>query len=67
MSKFTEGSGRGSCTVSNVTAVQTLKPSSKQKTALREFLQGHNLLVNLPTGFSASSNRSRCSAAYSAS
>ena len=66
MSKFTEGSWQGSFTVNNVTAVQTLKPSSKQKNALREFLQGRNLLVYLPTGFPASSNRCRCSAAYSA-
>ena len=29
------------------------KPSSKQKTALRKFLQGQDLLVNLPTGFPA--------------
>ena len=36
------------------------------KIALREFLQGRNLLVYLPTGFPASSNRCRCSAAYSA-
>ena len=37
-----------------------------KKNALREFLQGRNLLVYLPTGFPASSNRCRCSAAYSA-
>ena len=36
------------------------------KNALREFLQGRSLLVYLPTGFPASSNRCRCSAAYSA-
>ena len=66
MSKFTEGSWQGSFTVNHVTAVQTLKPSSTQKIALREFLQGRNLLVYLPTGFPASSNRCRCSAAYSA-
>ena len=66
MSKFTEGSWQGSFTVNNVTAVRTLEPSSKQKNAVREFLQGRNLLVYLPTGFPASSNRCRCSAAYSA-
>ena len=67
MSKLTEGSWQGSVTVNNVTAVRTLKPSSGQKkSALREFLQGQNLLVNLPTGFPASSNRCKCSAAYSA-
>ena len=41
------------------------KPSSKQKKALRKFLQGQDLLVNLPTGFPASSNPCRCTAAYS--
>ena len=56
MSKFTEGSWQGSFTVNHVTAVQTLKPSSTPKNALREFLQGRNLLVYLPTGFPASSN-----------
>ena len=66
MSKFTEGSRQGSFTVNNERVVRTLKPSSEQKNALREFLQGHNLLVNLPTGFPASSKRCRCTAAYSA-
>ena len=66
MSRFTEGSWQGSFIVNNVTAVRTLKPSSEVKNALREFLQGQNLPVNLLTGFPASSNRRRCSAAYSA-
>ena len=66
MSKFTEGSRQGSFTVNNERVVRTLKPSSEQKNALREFLQGHNLLVNLPTGFPASSKCCRCTAAYSA-
>ena len=66
MSKFTEGSRQGSFTVNNERVVRTLKPSSEQKNALREFLQGHNLLVNLPTGFPASSKRCRCTATYSA-
>ena len=67
MSKVTEGSWQGSFTISNERAVGTLKPSSeKKKHALREFLHGQNLLVNLPTGFPASSNRCRCTAAYSA-
>ena len=43
----------------NERAVQTLKPSSAQKNALREFLVIYffykNLLVNLPSGFPASS------------
>ena len=55
MSKFPEGSRQGSFTV-----------NKNKKNALREFLQGHNLLVNLPTGFPASSKRCRCPAAYSA-
>ena len=46
MSKFTEGSWQGSFTVNNITAVRNLKPFSEQKNALREFLQGQNLLVN---------------------
>ena len=62
-SKFTEGSWQGSFTVNNVTAVRALEPSSKRKN-VREFLQGRNLLVYLPTGFPASSNRCRCSSAY---
>ena len=67
MSKFTEGSWQGSFTINNERAVRTLKPSSKEKkNALREFRQGQNLLVNLPTGFPASSNRCRCTAAYCA-
>ena len=49
MSRFTEGSWQGSFTVNNERAVRTLKPSSEQENALREFLQGHNLLVNFPT------------------
>ena len=36
------------------------------KNALREFLQAQNVFVNLPTGFPASSNWCRCTAAYSA-
>ena len=35
MSKFTEGSLRGSFTVNNERSVRTLKPSSEQKNALR--------------------------------
>ena len=66
MSKLTEGSWQGSLTVNNVTAVRTLKSSSEQKNALREFLQGQNLLVNLSTDFPVSSNRYRCTATYSA-
>ena len=66
MSKFTEGSCQGSFAVNNERAIRTLKPSSEQKNAMRESLQGRNLLVNLPTGFPASSNRCRCTAAYSA-
>ena len=57
--KFTEGSWQGSFTVNNERAIRTLKPSSEQKNVLREFLQGQNLLVNLPTNFPASSNRCR--------
>ena len=40
-----------------------LKSSFWGKNNLREFFQGQNLLVNLPTG--SSSNRCRCTAAYS--
>ena len=36
-----------------------------KKNAVREFLQGQNVLLNLPTGFPASSNRCRCTAVYS--
>ena len=48
-------------TENNKRAVQTLKPCSAQKNALREFLVIYiylykNLLVNLPTGFPASSS-----------
>ena len=54
----------------NERAVQTLKPSSAQKNALREFLVIYffykNLLVNLPSGFPASSNHYRCTVTYSA-
>ena len=57
--KFTEGSWQGSFTVNNERAIRTLKASSEQKNVLREFLQGQNLLVNLPTNFPASSNRCR--------
>ena len=66
MSEFTEGSWQGSFTVNNERSIRTLKPSSEQKNALRSFLQGQNLLVNLSAGFPASSNRCRCSTAYSA-
>ena len=54
-------------TVNNERAVRILKPSSKQqpKKGLREFLQGQDLLINLPTGCPVSSNRCRCTAAYS--
>ena len=53
-------------TAHNEREVRTLKPFSEPKNALREFFEGQNLLVNLPTGFPASSNRCRCTAAYSA-
>ena len=66
MLKFTEGSWHGSFIVNNERTVRTLKPSSEPKNALREFFQGQNFLVNMPTGFPASSNRCRCTAAYSA-
>ena len=56
----------GSFTVNTERAFWTWKPSSEQKNALREFLQGQTLLVNLLTGFPASSNRCRCAATYSA-
>ena len=49
MSKFTQESWQGSITVNSERGVQTLEPSSEQKNALRKFLQGENLLVNLPT------------------
>jgi len=38
----------------------------EEKNALREFIQGQNLFVKLPTVFSESFNRCRCTAAYSA-
>ena len=65
------GNDRLQFTANNERAVQTLKPSSAQKNALREFLVIYiffekNLLVNLPTGFPASSNHCRCTVAYSA-
>ena len=66
MSKFREGSWQGSFTINNERAVRTLKPSSEEKNALREFRQGQNLLVNLPPAFPAFSNRCRCTSAYSA-
>ena len=37
----------------------------RNKNALREFIQDQNVFVNLPTGFPASSNRCRCTAAHS--
>ena len=37
----------------------------RNKNGLREFIQGQNVLVNLPTGFPASSNSCRCTAAHS--
>ena len=66
------GNDRLQFTANNERAVQTLKPSSAQKkfNALREFLVIYifykNLLVNLPTGFPASSNHCRCTVTYSA-
>ena len=56
-------------TANNERALQTLKPSPAPKNALREFLViffYKNLLVNLPTGFPASSNHCRCTVVYSA-
>ena len=54
------GNDRLQFRANNERAVQTLKPSSVQKNALREFLVIYffykNLLVNLPSGFPASSN-----------
>ena len=61
---YTEGSWQGSFKVNNERPVRTLKPSSEQKNALRQFLQGQNFLVNLPTGLPASSNRCRCTAVF---
>ena len=66
MLTFTEGSWQGAFTVNIERAVRTLKPSSKQKNASREFLQGQNLFVNLSTGLPVSSNCCRCTSAYSA-
>ena len=65
------GNDRLQFTENNERAVQTLKPSSAQKNALREFLVIYiffykNLIVNLPTGFPASSNHCRCTVLYSA-
>ena len=63
------GNDRWQFTANNERAVQTLKPSSAQKNALREFFViffYKNLLVNLPTGFPASSNHCRCTVVYSA-
>ena len=63
------GNDRLQFTANNKRAVQTLKPSSAQKNALREFFViffCKNLLVNLPTGFPASSNHCRCTVVYSA-
>ena len=45
--------------------LESLLPEEK-KNALREFIQGQNVYVNLPAGFPASSNRCRWAAAYSA-
>ena len=57
-------------TANNERADQTLKPSSAQRNAFREFLVifflYKNLLVNLLTGFPASSNHCRCTVMYSA-
>ena len=65
------GNDRLQFTANDERAVQTLKPSSAQKNALREFLVIYiyfykNLLVNLPTGFPASFNHYRCTLTYSA-
>ena len=63
------GNDRLQFTANNKRAVQTLKPSSAQGNALREFLViffNKNLLVNLPTGFPAFSNHCRCTVTYSA-
>ena len=59
------GSWQGSCIINDDRAVRTLTPSSEEKKALIEFLQSQNLLLNLPTGFLASPNRCRCTAAFS--
>ena len=65
-----DGNDRLQFTANNERAVQTLKPSSAPKrNALREFFViflNKNLLVNLPTGFPASSNHCRCTVAYAA-
>ena len=65
-----KGVGNDQFTANNERAVQTLKPSSAQKNALREFPMifsfYKNLPVNLPTGFPASSNHYRCTVTYSA-
>ena len=65
------GNDRLQVTANNKREVQSLKPSSAQNNALREFLVIYiifykNLLVNLPTGFPASSKHCRCTVAYSA-
>ena len=49
------GRNRLQFTVNNERAFRTSKPFFEQKNALREFLEDQNLLVNLPTGFPASS------------
>ena len=66
MSKFTDGSWQGSFTINSERAVELKSLLLKKKNALGKFLQGQNLLVNLPTGFPASSNCCRCTAGYSA-
>ena len=54
VSKFTEGTWQGS--------MKEQFELEIQKNALREFFQGQNLFLILPTDFPASSNRCRCDA-----
>ena len=54
VSKLTEGTWQGS--------MKEQFELEIQKDALREFFQGQNLFLNLPTDFPASSNRCRCDA-----
>ena len=66
ISRFTEGSWQGSTNSKQWKSTSNFKAFFWTKNALRESLQGQNLLVKLPTGFPGSSNRYRCTAAYSA-
>ena len=65
------GNDRLQFTANNERAIQTLKPSSAQKKGFERipcdiYIFYKNLLVNLPTGFPASSNHCRCTVAYAA-